>query len=230
MRSRIRCTVQCVSIPRVEYCGMALSTWLAFFVASWLISLSPGAGAISCMTAGMRFGYVLGLWNIFGLQLGLLLVLAIAGAGLGAVLVASTFAFATIKWLGVGYLVWLGIEQWRTPTTPIGAGAGAESGGSPRELLIRGFLVNATNPKGIIFMLAVLPQFIDPGKPQLVQYAACAATLVFTDLVVMSAYTGLAARVLRLLREPGHLRAMNRTFGGLFVAAGALLATFRRAA
>ncbi len=215
---------------RLEFHGMALSTWLAFFVASWLISLSPGAGAISCMAAGMRFGYVRGHWNIFGLQLGLLLVLAVAGAGLGAVLVASTLAFATIKWLGVGYLVWLGIEQWRAPATPLVTGAGGDGGGSPRELLLRGFLVNATNPKGIIFMLAVLPQFIDPARPQFVQYAVCAATLVFTDLVVMSAYTGLAARVLRLLREPSHLRAMNRTFGGLFVAAGALLATFRRAA
>jgi homoserine/homoserine lactone efflux protein len=182
------------------------------------------------MAAGMRFGYARGHWNIFGLQLGLLLVLAVAGAGLGAVLVASTLAFTTIKWLGVGYLVWLGIEQWRAPAKPIVTGAGGNGGGSPRELVLRGFLVNATNPKGIIFMLAVLPQFIDPAKPQFVQYAVCAATLVFTDLVVMSAYTGLAAKVLRLLREPSHLRAMNRTFGGLFVAAGALLATFRRAA
>src|SRR5512132_3612638 len=94
---------------------MSLSTWLAFFVASWLISLSPGAGAISCMTTGMRYGYSRGLWNILGLQLGILFVLAIVAAGLGAVLAASSVAFATIKWLGVGYLIWLGISQWRAP-------------------------------------------------------------------------------------------------------------------
>jgi homoserine/homoserine lactone efflux protein len=96
--------------------------------------------------------------------------------------------------------------------------------------VLRGFLVNATNPKGILFMLAVLPQFIDPVLPQLPQYAICAVTLIFTDLVVMSAYTGFAARVLRLWRAPRQLRALNRTFGGLFVGAGALLATFHRAA
>ena len=88
---------------------MSLSTWLAFFVASWLISLSPGAGAISCMATGMRYGYVRGLWNIAGLQLGILFVLAIVAAGLGALLAASAVAFATIKWLGAAYLVWLGI-------------------------------------------------------------------------------------------------------------------------
>ena len=208
---------------------MPFSTWTAFFVASWLISLSPGPGAFSCMAAGMRYGYRRALWNIVGLELGVLLVLAVVGAGLGALLAASTTAFAAIKWLGVAYLVWLGIEQWRAPLAPVTAPKARAPGGAPRELVLRGFLVNATNPKGIVFMLAVLPQFIDPAAPQLAQYLICAATLLFTDLVVMSGYTGLAAKLLRALRSPAHVRAVNRIFGGLFVAAGALLATFRRA-
>ena len=95
--------------------------------------------------------------------------------------------------------------------------------------MLRGFLVNATNPKAIVFMLAVMPQFIDPLAPQLPQYLICGATLFFTDLVVMSGYTGLAAKVLRMLREPHHVRWINRSFGAMFVAAGAVLATFRRA-
>lgn len=181
------------------------------------------------MAAGVRYGYVRALWNIAGLEIGLLAVLAVVGAGLGAVLAASTLAFAAIKWAGVAYLVWLGIEQWLAPARPVAPGEEGSARGAIRELVARGFLVNATNPKGIVFMLAVLPQFIDPAKPQLVQYLVCAATLVFTDLVVMSGYTGLAAKVLRLLRAPAHVRALNRTFGGLFVIAGALLATFRRA-
>jgi homoserine/homoserine lactone efflux protein len=208
---------------------MPLDTWLAFFVASWLISLSPGAGAISCMTAGLRYGYVRGLWNILGLQLGIVFIMAVVAAGLGAVLAASATAFTVVKWLGAAYLVWLGIQQWRAPDVPLDVGA-APAGGTPRALVLRGFLVNATNPKGLLFMLAVLPQFIDPARPQLPQYAVCAATIVFTDLVVMSGYTGLAARMLRMLRAPHHLRALNRAFGGLFVAAGAFLATFRRVA
>ena len=208
---------------------MPLDTWLAFFVASWLISLSPGAGAISCMAAGMRYGYARAAWNILGLQVGILFVLAIVAAGLGAIIAASTTLFTAIKWLGAAYLVYLGIQQWRAPAAPV-TDAGADVSGTPRQLVMRGFLVNATNPKGIVFMLAVLPQFIDPALPQLPQYAICGATLFFTDLVVMSGYTGLAARVLRLLREPHHVRWANRTFGGLFVAAGAVLATFRRAA
>ncbi len=210
---------------------MSLETWLAFFAASWLISLSPGAGAISCMAAGMRYGYARAYWNILGLQLGLLFVLAIVALGLGAIIAASTTLFTAIKWLGAAYLVYLGVQQWRAPASPVSSGdPGDDSHGSPERLLLRGFLVNATNPKGIVFMLAVLPQFIDPHAPQLPQYLICAGTLFFTDLVVMSGYTGLAAKVLKLLREPHHVRWVNRSFGGMFVAAGAVLATFRRAA
>ena len=96
--------------------------------------------------------------------------------------------------------------------------------------MLRGFLVNASNPKAIIFILAVLPQFLDPKAPLLVQYLLMAATMVAVDLVVMAGYTGLAARVLRALRSPRQQRILNRTFGGLFVAAAALLATVRRTA
>lgn len=208
---------------------MSWSTWLAFFAASWLISLSPGSGAISCMAAGMRYGYRRAVWNVAGLQLGILLILVIVAAGLGAILAASAVAFGIVKWLGALYLVWLGVQQWRAPPVPLSAGE-APIAGTPRQLLMRGFLVNATNPKGIVFMLAVLPQFIDPARSQLPQYAICGATLFFTDLVVMNGYTGLAAKLLRALRDAAHIRWMNRAFGSLFIAAGALLATFRRAA
>ncbi|MDQ6621710.1 MAG: homoserine/homoserine lactone efflux protein [Pseudomonadota bacterium] len=210
---------------------MSLDTWLAFFVASWLISLSPGSGAISCMAAGMRYGYRRALWNIAGLQLGILLILTIVAAGLGALLSTSVLAFVVVKWLGVAYLVWLGVEQWRASGAPIvPSAADVVLQATPRQLLLRGFLVNATNPKGIVFMLAVLPQFIDADRPQLPQYAICGATLFFTDLVVMNGYTGLAARLLRTLNDPAHVKWLNRGFGGLFIAAGAFLATFRRAA
>lgn len=207
---------------------MTLATWLTFFVASWLISLSPGAGAISSMSCGLRYGYRKGLWNIFGLQLGIMALVAIVALGLGAALAASALAFNVIKWFGVAYLVWLGVAQLRARPQAVAVDEVALRG--PRELLLQGFLVNISNPKGMIFMLAVLPQFIDPAAPQAIQYVEAGATLCFTDLVVMSGYTLLAARVLSALRDPGHIRWLNRAFGGLFVGAGALLAGFHRAA
>lgn len=209
---------------------MELHTWLAFFAASWLISLSPGTGAVSCMAAGLRHGFARAFWNIVGLQCGIMFVLVLVAGGLGAVLAASSYAFDAVKAIGVAYLVYLGIQQWYSTVAAITTGHADTGNGTPRQLLLNGFTVNATNPKGILFMLAVLPQFIDPARPQVPQYTICGATLLFTDLVVMSGYTAFASRVLRLLRGERHIRWLNRTFGAVFVAAGVVLASFKRAA
>ena len=99
---------------------------------------------------------------------------------------------------------------------------------SRRQLMLRGWAINAVNPKGTVFMLAVVPQFLDLARPLLPQYAVIAATLVFTDLVVMAVYTLMAARVLRALRAEAQVRWMNRVFGGMLMGMAALLATFKR--
>ncbi|HSX71381.1 MAG TPA: homoserine/homoserine lactone efflux protein [Pseudomonas sp.] len=208
---------------------MALETWLAFFVACWVISLSPGAGAIASMSSGLQYGFWRGYWNALGLQIGLALQIAVVAAGVGAILSASATAFAAIKWFGVAYLVWLAIKQWQALPGDLDAGSAERPLGRPLTLVLRGFLVNASNPKAIVFMLAVLPQFLDPHQPLLAQYLIMGVTMIVVDLIVMAGYTGLAARVLRALRTPRQQRLMNRTFAALFVGAAALLATVRRA-
>jgi homoserine/homoserine lactone efflux protein len=208
---------------------MALSVWLAFLVASFVISLSPGAGAVYAMSCGMRYGLRHALVGIAGMQLGLVLQLAVVAIGLGALLATSTIAFNVVKWCGVAYLVWLGWQQFRAAPQAMVLDAGVATA-TLRKAFAQGFLVNATNPKATIFFLAVLPPFIDPARPLVAQYLAVMGTLAFTDIIVMSGYALLAARVLALLREPHHIRWMNRAFGGLFMLAGGLLATFKRAA
>ena len=207
---------------------MALETWLAFFAACWLISLSPGAGAIASMSAGLQYGFWRGYWNALGLQLGLALQIIIVAAGVGAILAASEVAFGLIKWFGVVYLVYLGYRQWQALPSDMATQAERPIG-RPLTLVLRGFLVNFGNPKAIVFILAVLPQFLDPQAPLLVQHLLMGVTMIGVDLVVMAGYTGLAVRVLRALRSPRQQRIMNRTFGALFVGAAALLATVRRA-
>lgn len=208
---------------------MSLETWLAFFAACWVISLSPGAGAIASMSSGLQYGFWRGYWNAFGLQLALIVQIAIIAAGLGAVLATSALAFTLIKWFGVAYLVYLGIKQWRALPSDMSDDSTIRSVGKPLALIARGFLVNISNPKALVFMLAILPQFIDTHLPLLPQYLTIAVTMVSVDLIVMAGYTGLASKVLRLLKTPKQQRRMNRTFAGLFVSAAAFLATLHRA-
>jgi homoserine/homoserine lactone efflux protein len=207
---------------------MELSTWLAFFAASWAISISPGAGAVAAMSAGLSQGFARGYFMTFGLIAGIVTQVLVVGLGLGALIAASSLAFSVIKWLGVAYLVWLGVKQWRAPAVLLAA-EGEPQKLSHRTLVLRGWMVNAVNPKGTVFLLAVVPQFLDLARPLGEQYLAIGATLAFTDLIVMGAYTALAARVLSLLRTPSQMKVLNRLFGALFVSVGVLLATFKRA-
>jgi homoserine/homoserine lactone efflux protein len=154
---------------------MALETWLAFFVACWIISLSPGAGAIASMSAGLQYGFLRGYWNALGLQLGLVLQIVIVAAGVGAILAASELAFSLIKWFGVLYLVYLGYRQWQALPSDM-ATQTERPIGRPLTLVLRGFLVNFSNPKAIVFMLAVLPQFLNPQAPLLMQYLVMGVT------------------------------------------------------
>jgi homoserine/homoserine lactone efflux protein len=204
------------------------SVWLAFFVASWAISISPGAGAVAAMTAGLRHGFARGYWLTFGLILGLWSQLVLVGVGLGALIAASATAFAVIKWLGVAYLLWLGIAQWRAPAIGVRIEGDARAGASRGALVLRGWALNTVNPKGTLFMLAVVPQFLDATRPLVPQYLAIAATLAFTDLVINAGYTAFAARALALLRTPAQIRWLNRLFGGLYVALATVLATVKR--
>lgn len=210
---------------------MDLATWIPFFIATVAISLSPGPGAIAAMSAGLNHGFRHGQVIAFGLGLGVWTQLLVVGVGLGALLATSAMAFATVKWLGVAYLVWLGVGQWRSPAAPISAGADSDAATASRtSLFLRGWTVNALNPKGTVFLLAVMPQFLNPAHELLPQYLAIGATFGTVECCVMSGYVGLASRVLRLLRTPRQIRWMNRSFGSLFVAAGVFLATFKRAA
>ncbi|CAI8777197.1 MULTISPECIES: LysE family transporter [unclassified Pseudomonas] len=208
---------------------MVLETWLAFFAACWVISLSPGAGAIASMSSGLRYGFWRGYWNALGLQLGLALQIAIVAAGVGAILATSATAFYVIKWFGVAYLVFLAVKQWQALPSDLNDDAAVRPIGKPLALMFRGFLVNVSNPKALVFMLAVLPQFIDPHAPLVAQYLILGATMICVDLVVMAGYTGLASKVLRLLRTPKQQKRMNRTFAGLFIGAAAFMATLRKA-
>ena len=210
---------------------MEFSTWLAFFAASWAISISPGPGAVAAMSAGLNHGFRRGYFTTFGLILGIWIQVLIVGVGLGAIIATSATAFWVVKWAGVAYLVYLGIKQWRAPAVPLVAEA--DDGGplvKRRAMVLHGMLINIVNPKGTVFLLAVVPQFIDLSQALAPQYLAIGATIGFTDLVVMAGYTALASRVLGALKSQAHIRAMNRVFGGLFVLAGSFLAFFKRTA
>jgi homoserine/homoserine lactone efflux protein len=207
---------------------VAWEVWLTFVGAAIAIAVSPGAGAIQSMATGLTHGVRRGYWSILGLEVGLMLQLALVAAGLGAVVTNSIVAFSVIKWIGVAYLVYLAFRQWRSATADLREQVGKAMDGGRLSLVVRGFLVNATNPKGLVFFLAVLPQFVVPTAPLMPQYLAIGATMVGVDLVVMGLYTALSVRLLKWMHTPRKQTIVNRVFSGLFAAAAVVLSLVRR--
>lgn len=203
---------------------MAWSLWLTLVAAGALISFTPGAGAINTMSNALSSGWTRSIWGIIGQQAALLIHLAIVAAGVGVLVASSPLLFNVIRYAGAAYLVYLGIRQWRMPSTPA-----SEDGSVAREpassMLRRGLFVNLTNPKAIVFFLAFTPQFIRPEEPLMRQYLVLAATVVVIDVLVMWFFFAAAAKGLRrLTRSETGQRWINRVFGSLFVVVGVLLA------
>lgn len=208
---------------------MSFAVWLGFFVAACIIAVSPGSGAVLSMSHGLSYGVRRASATILGLQTGLLLIFFIAGAGVGSLLLASELAFNVVKTVGALYLIYLGLSQWRARVA-IGAQHAQLEVVVPsaRKRYLTGFLTNATNPKGIIFMVAVLPQFITQGSPLLPQLLILAATMCAIDLVVMHGYALLASSMQRFFRDPRAVKQQNRVFGGLLMGVGAALFFVKR--
>ncbi len=92
---------------------MELSAWITYFIATLILSITPGPGVFSSISSGMHHGFRLGVWNAIGMQAANLIMVVVVSLGLGALLLASEALFAAVKWLGVIYLVYLGIVTWR---------------------------------------------------------------------------------------------------------------------
>ncbi len=207
---------------------MSLQVWFAYMLACWVISISPGAGAIASMSSGLNYGFRHGYWNAIGLQIALLIQIMIVAAGVGVLFATTPLAFQAVKWFGVAYLLYLAYLQWTAPVKDIEI-QHEKKDKTVSALLLNGFVVNISNPKAIVFLLAVLPQFLDLNKPQWIQYLIMAVTMVTIDLIVMAGYTGLASKVLRLLRSPKQQKYLNRGFAVMFSCAALLLSTVHQA-
>lgn len=209
---------------------MELSTWIAYFLACVTIAVSPGNGAVLSMSHGLSYGVRKTVVSILGLQAGLLVILLLSALGLGALLLTSEFWFTAVKWAGAAYLVWLGIGLWRAPVAETAQGAASSAPMSAGKRFGLGFFTNVTNPKGIVFLVAVLPQFMNPATPhRSLEVLILASTMIGVDLVVMHGYAALAAQLSGFFKDAKAMRLQNRVFGTVLMAAGAAVLAVRRA-
>lgn len=204
-------------------------TLLAFAAVAFIGIATPGPTVLLALANGSRFGVRGALPGMVGAMLSDLVLVGAVGLGLGALLAASEFWFSVVKWIGAGYLAFLGIMLLRSKGSLGEALGTTEIGpGSARAIFGKSFLVAVTNPKGYLFFSAFLPQFIAPAAPQAEQYAVLALVFAAIDFAVMLAYAMLGAQAVRLLKHSGALW-LDRICGGALLALAGSLAFYRRA-
>jgi threonine/homoserine/homoserine lactone efflux protein len=210
---------------------MSITVLMLFIVTSLVAIATPGPTVLLALSNGARFGTRVALFGLLGAMLSDLILISAVSIGLGAVLAASETAFQLLKWIGVVYLLYLGIQLLRTqpeskpdvfqglnPTAP-----------HPQRLFLKCLLVALTNPKGYLFFSAILPQFVNPQAPQLPQYALLALTFTLIDGLVMLAYASSGERAVQLFRTPMTMVWINRVSGGAIVVLAGALALYRHA-
>ena len=196
---------------------MELSNWLLYAAAALGLSLTPGPNGLLALTHGALFGTKKTIATILGGLTGFFLVIAMSMFGIGALLAASASLLTVLKWLGGAYLVFLGIQVWRSPALALTRNKVSGSSGLYRA----GLFSALSNPKGILFFVAFLPQFIEPERSLFAQFVIMAATFLIIEFFYELTVAALADRITPWLARVG--KNFNRAFGAVFMAIGVLL-------
>ncbi len=204
---------------------MPVELWIAFVAASAVLLVIPGPTILTVISYSMAHGRRAKLPLVAAVALGDSTALAVSLLGLGALLARSAFWFTAVKWVGGLYLVYLGIRLLRAGIGPHALPAPAAPG-SRWKLFANTYLVTALNPKGIVFFVAFLPQFISPSADVTQQLWLLAATFVVMATVNATLYAVFAGSARKLLSSPRAQRRFNLAGGSLLCVAGiwALLA------
>ncbi|MDA0262480.1 MAG: LysE family translocator [Proteobacteria bacterium] len=208
---------------------MALELWLTFGIASCALLVAPGPTVLIVVSYALGRGRTSAWATVPAVALGDLAAMTVSLAGAGAILAASATLFTVVKLVGAGYLVWLGIQLWRAKPSLEGLAQGTKDA-SARQMFWNCFLITALNPKGIVFFIAFVPQFIDRDGPLLLQFAIMEATFVGLGVANVIAWALLAGQLRARFQRPSALRFVNRLGASFLIGAGLLTALARRGA
>lgn len=197
-----------------------------FLLMAALTVLSPGPGVVMTLTNALRHGFRSSLSGVLGLATGVLLVAAASATSLGVLMATSAVAFTAMKFIGAGYLVFLGIKLWRAPPLNLPLGVTQTTGFGRRFL--EGVSLQLTNPKAIFFFLSVFPQFIDSSQRYAMQFTVLVLSYSGLLVLIHGLYAMFAHRARGWLNSEHGARTVNRLGGATFMLFGAVLAGAHR--
>jgi threonine/homoserine/homoserine lactone efflux protein len=200
---------------------MQADVFIAFVFISTAVLVFPGPSILLIVANSLQRGSIVGLYTVAGGMAAMLAQILVALAGLTSVERAFDSGFAYVRWAGVVYLLYLGVQRWRGQAHSELRGRATRSYSSA---VTEGFVVALTNPGTMLFFVAFFPQFLNADAPSGPQLTLMAATFMVLTLVVDSSYALLSGRIGRYLHEPGRARMRNRVAGAILMAAAVALA------
>ena len=198
-------------------------------LASAALLAVPGPTVLLVVSHALGGGRASALATVPGVALGDFTAMTVSLLGAGAVLAASATLFTVLKLVGAVYLVWLGIQLWRAGASPAAITA-SRAGTNQARMFWHAYVVTALNPKGVVFFVAFVPQFVDPARPLLAQFAILEATFVLLAAINAAIWALLAGQMRARLQAPWALRLVHRVGGSFLIGAGLLTALTRRTA
>lgn len=212
---------------------MSLQTFSLFVPACFAINMAFGPNNVLSLSNGARDGVRMSVLASFGRLVAFAIMIAIAGLGLGALLLASQTLFTVIKFAGAAYLVWIGVKLIRSgPALVASNSVEGKNDGAPGKLgrlAKQEFWVAAGNPKAILVFTAFFPQFVDRSAYAM-SFAVLGATFLLLELVAIGIYAALGARLGSATNGARGFKWFNRVSGTLMIGFGVMLAFVRRPA
>jgi threonine/homoserine/homoserine lactone efflux protein len=197
--------------------------YLAFALATLVLMLIPGPNVALIVANSVAYGTRQGLLTVAGTSSAVVVQLALTALGMTALMGTMAHWFELVRWLGVAYLLWIGVRQFAAPGVDLTRVRPEQR--PVREVVGRGLLVSLTNPKTLLFYGAFFPQFVTPGAAIWHQLAVLSATYLAIAMVVDCGWAVLGGRARGVLASRGRLR--NRISGSLLFGAGVGLALAR---
>lgn len=205
-----------------------LDTLILFFVTTLVVVLSPGPAAIAVTAEAASSGYRRSVWVILGIAIANVVFFILSATGIAALILASYTLFSVIKWVGVAYLLYLGFSAIFSDAGPLSIDPYRTKNSRAYKVFLRGFILEISNPKALLYFSALLPQFIDVANPIIPQLAILCVITIVLDLFCYSLYGFMGHKSISVGIKPFLIKCINRSAGGMLIFAGIKMASVER--
>ncbi|MEA2019392.1 MAG: LysE family translocator [Campylobacterota bacterium] len=205
---------------------MELQLWIYYVLAILILTATPGPNILLSLTTSIQRGFAYSVYTAIGSMLVTVMIMTLSFTGLGIIIASSEFIFNIIKYLGALYLIYLGYKAFTSTQEDYKIDKDSSITKKDKlSLFLKGFIVGASNPKAIVFFIALFPQFIDPTSSMFLQYLILVGTFIVPELFWLLFYAYLGHKSSHWFLEKGRAKFFNRITGGVFIGAGVLLST-----